>query len=86
VTGSYKVVVKKSAEKELRCIPARDLVKLIDRIRSLSAHPRPHGCEKMAGEDRYRIRQGDWRFIYTVDDHSKTVTIYKVGHRREVYR
>jgi mRNA interferase RelE/StbE len=86
VTGSYKVVVKKSAEKELRSIPSRDLMKLIDRIKNLSIQPRPQGCEKMAGEDRYRIRQGDWRFIYTVEDPSKTVTVYKIGHRREVYR
>jgi mRNA interferase RelE/StbE len=86
VTGSYKVSLKKSAEKELRAIPTKDLKRIIEKIQSLAHQPRPHGCENMVGQERYRIRQGDWRIVYSVDDTLHTVTIYKIGHRREVYR
>ncbi len=55
-------------------------------MKALAGNPRPHGAEKMEGGDRYRIRQGDWRFIYTIDDSPKTVTVVKVGNRREIYR
>ena len=84
--GSYKVSIKKSAEKELRRIPPKDLSKIAEKMKNLAVDPRPHGAEKMEGVDRYRIRQGDWRFIYTIDDTSRTVMIVKVGNRREIYR
>lgn len=83
---SYKISVKKSAEKELRSIPPKDLVRIIGKIKNLAHQPRPFGCEKMEGGERYRIRQGDWRFIYTIDDEIKSVTVVKIGNRREVYR
>jgi mRNA interferase RelE/StbE len=86
VTASYKVSLKKSAEKELRSIPARDITKIVDKIKNLQQQPRPHGCEKMEGGERYRIRQGDWRVIYTIDDTEKSVLVIKIGNRREVYR
>lgn len=86
MTASYNVFVKKSAEKELRQIPARDLAKIVEKIKNLAQNPRPHGAEKMEGGDRYRIRQGDWRFIYSIDDATKTVTVVRVGNRREIYR
>ncbi len=86
MTASYNVFVKKSAEKELRQIPARDLAKIVEKIKHLTQNPRPHGAEKMEGENRYRIRQGDWRFIYSIDDVAKVVTVVKVGNRREIYR
>lgn len=86
MTDSYKVLIKKSAEKELRQIPAKDLSKIIEKIKHLAQAPRPHGAEKMEGGDRYRIRQGDWRFIYTIDDADKMVVVIKVGNRREIYR
>jgi mRNA interferase RelE/StbE len=86
VTATYKVSLKKSAEKELRSIPARDVSKIIDKIKNLQQQPRPHGCEKMEGGERYRIRQGDWRVIYTIDDAEKSVMVFKIGNRREIYR
>ena len=86
MTDSYKVFVKKSAEKELRQIPPKDLLKITEKIKALAGNPRPHGGEKMEGGDRYRLRQGDWRFIYTIDDSQKMVMVVKVGNRREVYR
>jgi mRNA interferase RelE/StbE len=86
VTDSFKVFIKKSAEKELRRIPAKVLSKLFEKIKALGANPRPQGAEKMEGGERYRIRQGDWRFIYSIHDSDKTVVVVKVGNRREVYR
>ena len=54
---------------------------------ALANNPRPHGSEKLAGyEDRYRIRQGNYRVVYLIDDAASEVTIYKIGHRKEVYR
>jgi mRNA interferase RelE/StbE len=84
--ASYSLRVKKSADKELRSVPKPDLTRLVHRIRTLASNPRPHGCEKLSGEDKYRVRQGDWRVIYEIDDAVKVVEIVKIGHRREVYR
>jgi mRNA interferase RelE/StbE len=59
----------------------------VRRIQALAAEARPPGCEKLSGsEDRYRVRQGRYRVVYHVDDPSLTVTVVKIGHRRDVYR
>jgi mRNA interferase RelE/StbE len=86
VTDSYSLRFKKSAERELRKIPKADLQRITQRIKELAANPRPSGSEKLAGQDSYRIRQGDYRIVYTVDDDQRLVEIIKIGHRREVYR
>jgi mRNA interferase RelE/StbE len=86
VTGSYDLVVKKSAERELRALPKQDLRRVTERLQSLSYNPRPPGCEKLSGHDQYRIRQGDYRIVYAIDDAAHVVTLVKIGHRREVYR
>ena len=83
---SYKVSLKKSAEKELRAIPSHDMGKIVEKLKGLAHQPRPHGCEKLEGQERYRIRQGDWRMIYSIDDNEKSVMVFKIGNRREVYR
>lgn len=84
--GSYKVQVKRSAERELRDIPKKYLQRIIKRIGALSNDPRPLGCEKLCGQERYRMRQGKYRVVYSIDDETRTVTIFKIGHRKEVYR
>ena len=85
--GSYRVSFRHSAEKELQKIPRSDLRRVLGKLGSLSSHPRPAGAQMLKGEDRYyRIRQGDYRVIYELDDPGRQVTIIKVGHRREVYR
>lgn len=84
--GSYSVRVLASAEKELRAVPKSDLKRLASKLQGLAADPRPHGCEKLSGEERYRLRQGDWRLVYSIDDGAKLVVVVKVGHRREIYR
>ena len=86
MTDSYDLVVKKSAERELRALPKPDLRRVTERIRALSHNPRPPGCEKLSGHDQYRIRQGDYRIVYAIDDAAHIVTLVKIGHRREVYR
>ena len=86
MTGSYSLVIKKSAERELRALPKADVRRVTERIRGLAHNPRPPGNEKLSGQERYRIRQGDYRIVYAVDDERRVVEIVKVGHRREVYR
>ena len=86
MTGSYSVLIKKSAERELRKIPKADLQRITQRIKDLASIPRPSGSEKLAGQGSYRIRQGDYRVVYTVDDDHRLIEIIKIGHRREVYR
>jgi mRNA interferase RelE/StbE len=86
VTGSYSLVIKKSAERELRALPKTDLRRITERIRGLAQNPRPPGNEKLSEQDRYRIRQGDYRILYVVDDERRTIQVVKIGHRREVYR
>jgi mRNA interferase RelE/StbE len=82
----YRVFLRKSAADELGRIPKKDLVRIIERIRSLEHDPRPRVCEKLSALERYRVRQGDYRIVYAVDDDEKTVDVVKIGHRREVYR
>ncbi len=86
MTASYSVVIKRSAERELRKIPAPDLRRVVTRMRGLAQEPHPPGCEKLSGQEQYRVRQGDYRIVYAVDDQARTIEIVKVGHRREVYR
>jgi mRNA interferase RelE/StbE len=86
--AGYKLLIKPSAGKELEAVGSKaDRVRIVERIRSLADQPRPRGSEKLAGhEDRYRIRQGRFRIIYLIDDKRREIVIYKVSHRREVYR
>jgi len=84
--ASYNIDVRKSAAKEMAALPKRDCRPIVEKIRALGANPRPHGSEKLAGEDKYRIRHGDYRVLYEIDDDNKRITIVKVAHRREAYR
>ena len=84
--ASYSLLIKASAAKELEATPKKDRTRLAARIGALATTPRPPGSEKLSGEEKYRIRQGDYRILYLIEDASSTVTIVKIGHRREVYR
>ncbi|MBN1938072.1 MAG: type II toxin-antitoxin system RelE/ParE family toxin [Candidatus Aminicenantes bacterium] len=84
---SYKLLIKKSAAAELAGgIPKRDLGKIIQRIQGLADDPRPGGSRKLSSRNVYRIRQGDYRVVYRVDDAARTVEVVKIGHRSEIYR
>jgi len=84
--ASYKVFFKKSVEKDFARFPKKDLKKIINRIGGLAEEPRPPGCEKLTGEDRYRLRQGSYRIIYSIQDNELAVWVVKVGHRKDIYR
>ncbi len=82
----YSLFFKESVQKDLDGIPKKDLRKILSRIKSLAADPHPPGCEKLTGQDRYRLRQGRYRIVYAVQDEERTVTVVKVGHRKDIYR
>lgn len=82
----YELRFKPSIAKDLRGIPSADLRRILARIETLREDPRPAGSEKLSAQERYRVRQGDYRILYTVLDSEVIVEIVKVGHHREVYR
>ena len=82
----YKLVVRRSVAKDLRSLPQADVARILARIETLQVDPRPPGCEKLSGLERYRLRQGVYRILYEIADEVLTVVVVKVGHRREVYR
>ncbi|MBI3210916.1 MAG: type II toxin-antitoxin system RelE/ParE family toxin [Candidatus Solibacter usitatus] len=84
--ANYSVLIKASAAKELEATPKKDRERLAARMRGLAANPRPIGSEKPSGEGKFRVRQGDYRVLYLIEDANSTITIVKIGHRREVYR
>jgi mRNA interferase RelE/StbE len=85
--ASYKILIKSSAAKEIESAPKKDRLRIIKRIQDLSSDPRPPGCEKLSGhDDKYRVRQGTYRIVYSISDVSLIVSVVKVGHRKEVYR
>jgi mRNA interferase RelE/StbE len=83
--ANYKLVVKKSVAMDLRPIPNKDVIRLLQCIETLRETPRPMGSEKLSGQERYRIRPGVYRIIYEVTDEQLIVTVVKVGHRKQVY-
>ena len=84
--AEYKIYFKESVEKDFRTIPKKNLQKILSRIEALAQNPKPPGHEKLTGQERYRIRQGQYRIIYSVQDKELTVWVVKVGHRKDVYR
>jgi mRNA interferase RelE/StbE len=84
--AGYKVFFKKSVEKDFKNIPAADLRRIIKLVGSLAENPRPTGCEKLTGQERYRVRQGRYRIVYSIEDSELTVWVVKAAHRKDVYR
>lgn len=84
--ASYRLLIKTSAAKELEAIPKKDRRRLATRIEELCENPRPPGCEKLSGHDLFRIRQGNYRVLYSVEDRDLVILVIRVGHRRDVYR
>jgi mRNA interferase RelE/StbE len=86
--AEYSLSIKPSAIEEIEAISTkRDRQRIVRRITVLATEPRPPGCEKLTGAtSMYRVRQGQYRIIYLVDDAARSVDVLKVGHRREVYR
>ena len=84
--ASYSLLIKPSAAKELEGLPKKDRNRVVGRIQGLAGEPRPAGCEKLSGDEKYRVRQGDYRVVYAVDDSKREVVVVKIGHRKDVYR
>ena len=83
----YSLEIRRSAAREIEDLPTKKARRLIvDRIGRLGVDPRPDGSEKLAGQNRFRVRQGPFRIVYEIDDAPRVVRIVKVGHRRDVYR
>jgi len=83
--ANYKLRIKKSAVKELEAISRKsDRQQIAARIESLAENPRPPGCKKLSGSDRYRIRQGDFRIVYSIEDDELVVYVVKIGSRKSV--
>ena len=83
----YRILIKASAAKEIEDVPNRkDRRRIVQRIRSLGEEPRPPGSQKLSGQERYRVRQGVYRIVYSIRDESLIVQVVKVGHRKDVYR
>jgi mRNA interferase RelE/StbE len=82
----YEILFKKSVFKDFKPIPKRDLQRILERIESLAENPRLPGSKKLAGQERYRLRQGRYRILYSIQDQELTIWIVKVGHRKNVYR
>ena len=79
--GGYRIFFKRSVEKDLASIPKKDARKILDRIKALENDPRPPGYEKLTGQERYRLRQGRYRIVYSIQDDELIIWIVKVGHR-----
>ena len=84
--ASYKVLAKRSAAKELEGLPPKALRLVAATVSGPAVTPRPQAVEKLSGQEKYRIRQGDYRVLYSIDDTAETVTVVKIAHRRDVYR
>ena len=84
--ANYKILIKPSAIKELKRLPKEDIQRITSKIQSLSKEPRPQGCDKLSTQERYRVRQGDYRIVYSIEDNKLIVYVVKIAHRRDVYK
>lgn len=84
--AKYEVLIKPSAVKEIESLPRKDRQRIFLRIESLADSPRPAGCRKLSSRDDFRIRQGQYRIVYKIEDDQLVVLVVKVGHRKSVYR
>jgi len=82
----YRVIVERRASKEIEALPNDVIQRVIDAIETFKSFPRPSGVKKLIGGGGWRVRVGDYRVLYTIDDSQKLVTVYRVKHRREAYR
>jgi mRNA interferase RelE/StbE len=84
--ASYRLIAKQSVSKDLKKIPKKDVKRIVAAIQSLAKNPRPPQSKKLSGLERYRLRQGNYRILYTIEDDELVICVVKVANRREVYR
>ena len=83
---TYQVILKRSAEKELDTLPREAFDKAARKLLTLEQNPRPFGVQKLHGHETYRLRLGDYRILYLIDDAAKRIDVISVAHRRKAYR
>ena len=83
--GNYSVEIKKSAAKEIAKLQKPVLKRVLEKIQALASEPRPAGCKKLSGDEKYRVRVGDYRILYKIEDDVLIVYVVKVGHRQSIY-
>ena len=84
--ASYKLQIKPSAVKELEALPPKERRRIVSRIQKLATDPRPSGSERLTGQQLFRVRQGNYRILYAIEDAELVLVVVKIGHRRDVYR
>ena len=84
--AGYRVLFKSSVEKDFSAIPKNDVKRILNRIKTLEDNPRPIGCEKLTGQEKYRLRKRRYRIVYSIQEDELTVWVVKVGHRKDIYR
>jgi mRNA interferase RelE/StbE len=82
----YELILKPSAQKDLNHLPDKEVIRLSKRIAQLSANPQPVGIQKLSDNEGYRIRIGDYRILFNIDQKSSKIFIYRIKHRKDVYR
>lgn len=83
---NFELQFRKSVARDLKKISKKDQVRILERIATLASDPRPPSCKKLSGQERYRLRQGDYRILYEIHDEILVVVVVKVGNRRDAYR
>ena len=84
--ANYEIEIKKSAVKEINKLPKNNLVRIVEKIKELSTNPRPQGSKKLSGDEKYRIRVGTYRILYSIEDEKLIIFVVKVGHRKDIYK
>ncbi len=82
----YEILIKPSAAREIEALPRKDRLRVVRRVARLADNPRPPGCEKLSGQGKYRVRQGNFRIIYEIHDQNLLIVVVKVGDRKDVYK
>jgi mRNA interferase RelE/StbE len=82
----WTVEYHRDIEKELRQLPKPFIARIVEKIESLGDNPRPHGCEKVRGHELWKVRVGVYRILYTINEEQHIVHVYRIGHRRDIYR
>jgi mRNA interferase RelE/StbE len=83
--ANYSIEIKRSAAKEIEKLQKSVIKRVIEKIHSLAQNPRPSGCKKLSGDEKYRVRVGDYRILYMIEDDVLVVYVVKVGHRKNIY-
>ena len=83
---SYKITFRKSVSKDLKKIPKKDVLRILEAIKALAENPRPPQSKKLSGQEKYRLRQGNYRVLYSIEDEKLIIQVVKVGNRRDIYK